>query len=64
MVRVQLLLACRPGELISMRPRDIDRSRPVWIYRPESHKTQHHGKSRIIPIGPRAQLKMTPQRTK
>jgi integrase len=56
MVKVQLLLACRPGELVTMRPRDIDRSRAVWIYRPEGHKTEHHGKSRIIPIGPRAQL--------
>jgi integrase len=59
-VKLQLLLACRPGELLSMRPREIDRSGPVWIYRPATHKTVHHGKSRIIPIGPRAQLLLKP----
>jgi integrase len=60
MVRVQLLLACRPGELVQMRPCDIDMSRDVWVYRPSSHKTQHHDKTRIIPIGPRAQLLLKP----
>ncbi len=38
-----------------MRPCDIDRSGEVWEYRPESHKTEHHGRDRIIPIGPRGQ---------
>jgi integrase len=56
MVKVQLLLACRPGELCSMTAGDIDQSGDVWIYRPQSHKCQHHDKDRIIPIGPRAQL--------
>jgi integrase len=60
MVKIQLLLACRPGELLSMRPREIDRSGPVWIYRPRSHKSIHRGKTRIIPIGPRAQLLLKP----
>jgi len=60
MVRVQNLLACRPGELVCMRPCEIDRSGPVWIYRPRSHKTMHKGKDRIIPIGPRARLLLAP----
>jgi integrase len=60
MVRIQLLLACRPGELVSMRPCDIDMTGPVWIYRPASHKTAHHGKERVIPIGPKAQLLLKP----
>jgi integrase len=60
MVRIQELLACRPGELVGMRPCDIDMSKDVWIYTPPSHKTQHHGKTRIIPIGPRAQLLLQP----
>jgi integrase len=56
MVKLQRLIGCRPGELIVMRPRDIDRTDEIWLYVPESHKTEHLGKSREIFIGPRAQL--------
>ncbi len=60
MVKLQGLLGCRPGELTSMQGGDIDRSGAIWLYRPRSHKTQHHGKERIIPIGPQAQLILRP----
>src|SRR5271157_975363 len=60
MVKLQGLLGCRPGELTSMQGGDIDRSDVVWIYKPRSHKTQHHGKERVIPIGPQAQLVLRP----
>ena len=55
MVRLQLLLGCRPGELCNIRPMDIDRTGDVWIYTPASHKTEHLGKSRAIAIGPKGQ---------
>jgi integrase len=55
MVRVQRLTGCRPAEVCVMRPADIDRSGDVWEYRPKSHKTQHHGRERVIFIGPQAQ---------
>ena len=54
-IQFQLATACRPGEALRLRLGDIDRSGPVWIYRPGSHKTQHRGKGRIILIGPRGQ---------
>jgi integrase len=38
-----------------MRPCDIDRSGDTWLYRPESHKTEHHGRERVVPIGPKGQ---------
>ena len=60
MVKIQLLLACRPGELVTMRPREIDRSGAVWVYTPRRHKTEHHGRGRFVPIGPRARLLLTP----
>jgi len=60
MVKLQGLLGCRPGELTSMQGGDIDRTGVVWIYKPRSHKTQHHGKERVIPIGPQAQLLLRP----
>ena len=37
-----------------IRPDDIDRSGAVWVYVPENHKTEHHGKARRIYIGPHA----------
>jgi integrase len=55
MVRLQRLLGCRPGEVCMMRPCDIDRTAEVWEYRPASHKTEHHGRQRVIFIGPKAQ---------
>jgi integrase len=55
MVRFQQLTGARPGEVCQIRPRDVDRSGEVWEYRPASHKTQHHGRQRIIYVGPRAQ---------
>lgn len=32
----------------------------VWAYRPESHKTEHHGRERIIHIGPKGQAILSP----
>ncbi len=60
MTKIQLLLACRPGELVTMRPREIDRSEAVWVYTPMHHKTEHHDRGRFIPIGPRARLLLAP----
>jgi integrase len=50
MVRFQSLTGCRPGEACLLRALDLDMSGSVWVYRPSSHKTQHHGHERIILI--------------
>ena len=55
MVRLQRLTGARPAEVCILRPCDLDRNADVWLYRPESHKTQHHGRERVIFIGPQAQ---------
>ena len=55
MVRLQLETGTRPGELVVMQPCDIDMSGTVWLHRPPSHKTAHHGHERIVPIGPKGQ---------
>jgi integrase len=61
MVKLQRLSGARPGELCALRPSDVDRSdSDVWIYRPRSHKNQHHGQSRIIYFGPRAREIVAP----
>jgi integrase len=60
MVHIQRLTACRPGELLIMRPSDIDRTSDIWLFVPERHKSQHRGKKRSIAIGPRAQELLAP----
>jgi integrase len=55
LVQLQLLLGCRPGELLDMRPADVDCSRSPWVYRPQSHKNRFRGHDRAIFVGPRAQ---------
>jgi integrase len=55
MVRIQRLTGMRPGELLQMTVADLDRTDPeCWVYRPGHHKTEHHGRGRMIFIGPRA----------
>ena len=43
-----------------MRTIDVDTSGRVWIYTPESHKTEHHGRKRRIYLGPAAQENLRP----
>ncbi|HEU5118134.1 MAG TPA: tyrosine-type recombinase/integrase, partial [Isosphaeraceae bacterium] len=55
MVQLQRLTGMRPGEVCLMRTCDVDTSGPIWTYTPERHKTEHHGRSRTIYLGPQAQ---------
>ena len=55
MVRLQRLCGMRPQDVCAIRPCDIDRTGDVWIYRPEHHKTEHHGRRREVAIGPQGQ---------
>ena len=59
MIEVQSLTGMRPGEVCQMRWCDVDRSKDPWIYRPLSHKTEHHGHVRQVFIGPKAQRILT-----
>lgn len=55
MVELQRTTGMRPGEVCIMRTGDVDRSEKTWIYRPGSHKTEHHGHERKVYLGPKAQ---------
>lgn len=63
MLRVQAMLGCRPGEVLGMRWKDIDKTPVVvgetvlWTYRvpADTGKTSHHGRSISYPIPPAAQ---------
>ena len=60
MVRLQVLTGMRPGEVVIMRPSDIDRSGDVWSYQPGQHKSAHLDHERIVDLGPRAQAILAP----
>jgi len=53
-VELQRLSGMRSGEVVIMRGRDLDMSGKLWLYRPASHKTLHHGHDRTVELGPRA----------
>ncbi len=60
MVELQRLTGARSSEVTIMRTGDIDRSTDVWVYTPASHKTEHHDKTRLIYLGPKAQEVLRP----
>jgi len=55
MIDLQLLTAARCGELLRLRPCDIDRSGKVWMAKLSEHKETFRGKERVLYFGPRAQ---------
>lgn len=56
MIRFQRRTGARPGEVCRMTPAEISRQGDVWEWRPIRHKSQHRGKERVIPVGPRARM--------
>jgi integrase len=60
MVQLQRLTGARPGEICDIRPGDINRKVDPWEYVPQSHKTEHHDRPRVIFIGPKAQKILLP----
>ncbi len=60
MIRLQQLTGMRPGEVIQIRPGDIDRAEATWFYTPEKHKTQYLGHVKRIALGPQAQAVLLP----
>ena len=55
LIELQRLTAARPGELVIMRPIDIDMMGRVWTYNPQTHKNSYRSQQRTIYMGPRAQ---------
>lgn len=60
MIELQRLTGMRSGETVIMRAMDIDMTGKVWLYRPESHKSEHHGFERVVDLGPRCQQIIKP----
>jgi integrase len=55
MVKLQLLLGCRPGELCAMTGAMVDKSKPIWEIDFEHHKNEHRDQTRVVYVGPKAQ---------
>jgi integrase len=60
MIDLQLWSGCRPGEACLVRSIDVNTQGPIWEYRPHSHKGEHHGKDRVVYLGPHAQEILKP----
>lgn len=60
MIQLQSLTGMRPGEVIRLRPCDIDTRGIVWTYKPPKHKTTYRGHERTVYIGPKARELLQP----
>ncbi|MDB4731514.1 tyrosine-type recombinase/integrase [Planctomicrobium sp.] len=63
MIQLQMCTGMRPGEVLQIRACDLVTSGEVWEYRPQSHKTQHKKKLRIVHLGKHAQELIEPYLT-
>lgn len=55
MIQVQWHTGMRPGEVVLMRPCDIDMNGDIWVYEPQDHKNRWRNHRRLVPLGPKAQ---------
>jgi integrase len=61
LVQLQRHTGMRPGEVCTIRGRDIDTTDPeAWVYTLPHHKTAHQGLSRVVFIGPRGREVLHP----
>lgn len=60
LIQLQLYTAARSGELVTLRPIDVDRSGAVWTAELAAHKTMHVGRRRVLYFGPKAQSVLHP----
>ncbi len=54
MIQLQQLTGARPGEVLNLRPLDLDMSSTPWTCKLEQHKTAHHDMARVLYFGPQA----------
>jgi integrase len=60
MIQLQLLSGMRSQEVTLMRRCDLRTDQSPWVYRPQTHKTEHRERAREILLGPRAQEVIRP----
>lgn len=61
MVKLQLYSGMRAGDVVLMRPCDVDRSdKAVWVYTPATHKGTWRELDHVAYLGPKAQAVLKP----
>jgi len=60
LIELQLRTAARAGELVGLRPVDLNTTGRIWLYSLGEHKTARHGHTRTIYIGPAGQKVIRP----
>ncbi len=60
LIQLQLLTGARSSEVVFLRPIDINTEQAIWIVHLGRHKTAHHGKTRTLYMGPKAQEVIRP----
>lgn len=60
MICLQLETGMRPQEVRTLRLENVDRNEGCWLYQPESHKTEHHGRQRRVFLNQHAQRILKP----
>ena len=55
LIDVQRFTGARAGELLLLTPEKLDATGKVWLFHVDGHKTEHHGHTRVIAIGAKAQ---------
>lgn len=60
MIELQRLTGMRPGEVVLLRPCDVDQSGDIWTYILNDHKTAYRGHARTVYLGPKAQAVLRP----
>lgn len=60
MVRLQWYTGCRPRQVCTVRPCEIDTNKTPWGWTPGRHKNTHRGQSLVIFLGPLARRILKP----
>jgi integrase len=60
MAQIQFWCGMRPGEVCALRPCEIERDGPVWLYKPSSHKTAWKGRVLVKAVPAQAQAILEP----
>jgi integrase len=59
-IELQWLTGMRSGEIVIMRPCDIDMTDEIWTYEASDHKNRWRGHRKLVPLGPKAQAIIAP----
>lgn len=60
LIRAHWFIGCRPQDITSLTPADLERDASPWLWTVEKHKNEHREKPLTYWIGPQAQAVLVP----